>query len=379
MSSACRIVMRFARLKELAEAPLVQFGEHLHGGHGEDLREVINDIRAVARNRAHVGWSPSKRFVGPVLGDGGEADQVYMSLQPLRGQGHGDTVTTLLRGGGVSEDALQAWMDNPTAASGNVTFGWDQSGFREAPKGDPRRKELQALGFDYKQGLAEALKELVANSGLREGDFIENSPLGAGYGDYRRALAYSRYGGFGPLNYRGSQHAIIGPGLTPMPFLQGKTNKAFAGERRWRAPDSGRNLTALEIDEIVGTLRQRLGIKDDAAFRPALDLVDLERDYFDSIENDRGNPLDPDYEPNPWLEPAVGAQLGIPGVASDLSRWETARLAEQQNEGIVQETPRVPRSYGNLSEYDYYNWHGESRSVIPGLRGLVGEAYAVPF
>jgi hypothetical protein len=407
MTSACRVAMRFARLQELAEAPQVRLGAHKH----ENFRQVLRDIQEEISNRSladRTSFNHSKRSVGPVLGDRDRPDQVYMSLRPMPGEGHGGTVGSLIYGGGVSEGALQSLMDNPTAALGNVVFGWNQSGYREASKNDPRRKELQALGFDYRQGLAEALKDLVAKSGLREGDFIENSPLGASMGDYRRALAYSRYGGFGPLNSEYAQHAIIGPGLVPAPFLQGRPNEQFAGERKWRVPSVARDLTALEIDELVGTLRQRLGMRDDAAIRPAApeklnsrtqasskrgqrqqieDYSDYIEDYFDpyfdsspSVMRSQVGDYGVDYD---WREVNPNefeAQLGIPGVSRDLDGLETVHLARQQNGRIGQGIPPSSGLFRASSESDYYHRHGRAGSVIPGLRGFTEAAYEdVPF
>jgi hypothetical protein len=371
--------MRFARLQELAEAPQVRLGAHKH----ENFRQVLRDIQEEISNRSladRTSFNHSKRSVGPVLGDRDRPDQVYMSLRPMPGEGHGETVGSLIYGGGVSEGALQSLMDNPTAALGNVVFGWNQSGYREASKNDPRRKELQALGFDYRQGLAEALKDLVAESGLREGDFIENSPLGASMGDYRRALAYSRYGGFGPLNSEYAQHAIIGPGLVPAPFLQGRPNYEFAGERRWRVPSVAKELTALEIDELVGTLRQRLGMRDDAAIRPAAPEKLNSRTSSPSVMRSQVGDYGVDYD---WREVnphEFEAQLGIPGVSRDLDGLETVHLARQQNGRIGQGIPPSSGLFRASSESNYYHRHGRARSVIPGLRGFTEAAYEdVPF
>jgi hypothetical protein len=200
-------------------------------------------------------------------------------------------------GKGVNDDALQALMDNPLASRGSVSFGWSgQDAYSTPRKGSDKARDLAALGYDYRQGLAQALSELTSGAGMKPGDTLINSPLGAGSGDYRRALAYSRYGGFGPLDDEGLQHAVLNAQGIPEAALQGMVDRRFAKARGWTVPQQV-ELSKPELDEIIGTLRQRLELKDDAAFNPvnqkpasrdSLVQEGLLDDGYDIIQDDDG-------------------------------------------------------------------------------------------
>jgi hypothetical protein len=244
---------------------------------------------------------------------------------------------------------------------------------------------------------------------MKPGDILINSPLGAESGDYRRALAYSRYGGFGPLDDEGLQHAVLNAQGIPEPALQGMVNRRFAKARGWTVPQQV-ELSKPELDEIIGTLRQRLELKDDAAFNPVnqkpasrdglvQEGLNLD-DEYDIIQDDDGmfrlrQELEPDDDwfsrPSQveghgatydWgeLGPGdLGYQLGIPGVGNDLGEIETIRLARRQ--GQARDAANLPQSPFDLqrTERNYYWLNGGSDSVIPGLREIVDNEYQVPF
>jgi hypothetical protein len=256
--------MRFARLKELAESPLLVVPRNQTAITDTVLPRIQRELmlRGNKSNYRSTG-------VGPAIQEGSEGlDQIHMHLTRREGAAHAEALQNLIYGKGVNDDALQALMDNPLASRGSVSFGWSGRDPCATPrKGSDKARDLAALGYDYRQGLAQALSELTSGAGMKPGDTLINSPRGAESGDYRRALAYSRYGGFGPLDDEGLQHAVLNARGIPEAALQGMVNRRFAKARGWTVPQQV-ELSKPELDEIIGTLRQRLGLKDDAAFNP---------------------------------------------------------------------------------------------------------------
>lgn len=172
---------RFAAQRLLIDAPEVTLTS--------DLRLALGEMLAAAERQA-----PRRQFrVGDPRGPA-------LLIDVSHGRASGDYLSG--PHGGPSIPVLQK---EPPAAHASLYFA-------------PENPVTGAGRAGLLQRLRQELPGLLEQAGLRPGDLVSSSTVGASRGDYRRALTFMQ-GGMGPLDQHLKQFARIGPNYALEPAL----------------------------------------------------------------------------------------------------------------------------------------------------------------
>ena len=182
----------------------------------EELRTVVEAVQKNTRLNSRGG--DQIQMIGPVLKDSeGRNQQMIMLMEdgyiPVN-----PSQLSIRDAIGVipGKSGTLSGMGFGTSRVSNMGFGWVDPGgppgefnpVRYRPSRDPRLVE-QIRDIDYATLLKEGQLELMDRVGLSADDLLQNQPVGASNGDFRRAKSYMMQG-FGAVDKAdGTQYARI--------------------------------------------------------------------------------------------------------------------------------------------------------------------------